>query len=286
MVASLAKIEQDLTALDQAVLSLAEELQTAYANYLKALGAAVQQQLIMASYHVCTEGYPEKFLSLPVDQRQHLQQVLRRMAKQAQEELLAQLYPPTVETEGLLLDDLSDETDAESILAEQPLVDVAKPSPRSLTPKDLLLWQKSLEEAIAAELHTVSHAANRTLQKAGILPARLPEPLLEAATKTESAESSGSTPNLLNLLVEARSETDLETPDSESTKRHTIIHIVAIHLRLIEIEFADASVALTRNQVRQLQVKLKSLGRDYQKKQQERAIAQAQAAWRSSWYDD
>lgn len=285
MVASLAKIEQDLVALDQAVVNLADALQAAYASYLNALGSAVQQQLIMASYHVCTEGYPEKFLSLSFSQRQDLQQVLRRMAKQAQEELLAQLYPPTVQPEGLLLDDLAEQAaKAEFVEVESPET-LAPPKLRSLTPTDLLLWQQSLEEAITTELQTVSHAANRTLQQTGILPAKLPEPLLEVAAKAEPAESSGSAPNLLNLLVETRSESDLEATDLEVAKRHGLIHIVAIHLRLVEIEFADAAVALTRNQVRQQQAKLRNLGREYHKKQQERAIAEAQAAWRSSWYD-
>src|SRR3712207_1737539 len=96
MVGSVERIAQDIAALDKAVAELAEELHGSYSNYLAVLGQAVRQQLILASYHVCTQGYPEQFLSLSFSQRQQLQQTLRNLAQQVHEELLAQLHVPVV----------------------------------------------------------------------------------------------------------------------------------------------------------------------------------------------
>jgi len=65
-----------------------------------------------------------------------------------------------------------------------------------------------------------------------------------------------------------------------------ITQVVAVRLRLSEIEFGDAAVATQRSKLRHLLTQLSKLGREYQHRQQERAIAQAEAAWRSSWYEE
>jgi hypothetical protein len=65
-----------------------------------------------------------------------------------------------------------------------------------------------------------------------------------------------------------------------------VTQLIAIQLRLSEIEFADTNVRTARNQVRQLESKLASLGREYHKRQRERTIAEAEAAWRASWFDE
>lgn len=61
--------------------------------------------------------------------------------------------------------------------------------------------------------------------------------------------------------------------------------IVAIRLRLSEIEFSDAATAAVRSKLRQLMGQLVKLERDYQRKQKERAVAQAESAWRASWFE-
>ncbi len=290
MVASLAQIEQDLAAINQSVVQLSEDLQAAYSDYLSVLGAAVHQQLIMACYSVCTEGYPERFLALSFGQRQELQRILRQIANQTREELLAQLYPPTAEVEPDV-DPLFAELAMEGAegRADTPIAppDQAHDKKQTrLDPPRLAHWQQSLEQAIATELQTVSYAVNRTLQQAGVLPGNLPEPLLEAATKAESSEVGAGKPNLLNLLVETRKGSEGEGGESENSKPHTLLHIIAVNLRLAEIEFADVAVGTARNRIRQLSAQLRNIGRDYQKKQRERAIAEAQAAWRAGWYDE
>lgn len=149
---------------------------------------------------------------------------------------------------------------------------------RPLTPKDLLYWQHRLEESIVDDLYQLSHATNRLMYRSELLPHQLPEPILEVATKAElSAEATASPPNLLSLMIETR---------SEDSKKPVMAHIVAVRLRLSEIEFASGSLSVWRSRIRELSARLSKLGRDYYQKQRERSIAQAEAAWRSSWYED
>src|SRR3712207_8915862 len=49
-----------------------------------------------------------------------------------------------------------------------------------------------------------------------------------------------------------------------------------------DIEFADATVMAGRSQIRNLSSRLSNLKREFQKKQRERLITEAEAAWRSS----
>lgn len=282
------RIEKDLAAMHEAIATLAHEFHNAYSDYLTLLGKSVRQQLILASYHVCTQGYPDRFLKLGYNQRYELQQTLRRLADQTQEELLAQLHPPVVpaEPEPPILPNFTWHT-AELPPASDASELINHPTPSEkppLTPVHLAQWQQDLEEAIAQELGTASHAANRLLQQASILPSKLPEPILEAAAKADMSETGGRTPNLMNLLVEAvRNDSGKE---EDEPKGNMVMHIVAIHLRLAEIEFTDSAVNSARNRIRGLLAQLKTLGREYQKKQQERAIAEAQAAWRASWTEE
>ena len=82
------QIEQDIAAIEKAMEAIAAELRSVYTSYLTALGQAVRQQLILASYHLCTQGYPASFLSLSFSQRQQLQQAIRKLGQQAAAELL------------------------------------------------------------------------------------------------------------------------------------------------------------------------------------------------------
>lgn len=147
---------------------------------------------------------------------------------------------------------------------------------RLLHPKDIAYWQNHLEEAIVEVLQNLSHTTNCVLQQADILPSRLPEPVLEVAAKADlSSETAASPPNLLNLLIES---------DGEDEKL-TMTQVMAIRLRLSEIEFGDAATAAHRSKLRHLTTQLGKLGREYQRKQKERAVAQAETVWRSSWYE-
>ena len=309
MVGSVEQISQQLVALDQQVAEMGEKFHQAYFSYLTGLGQAVRQQLILSCYHVCTESYPQQFVQLSLSQRQRFQQSVRDLAGQAQAELLAQLQPVSLtsqppidesnEEDNGVEEDEPDEAfddsdleidgvleshqnEIEFLLSAPSLSQSAQP----LTPLDALVrWQETLEKAIAKKLQTTSHAANLLLQQSEILPKRLPEPVLKAAAKAGGDDPIAGNANLLNLLVEATSET---MPGQSRSKKtgSSLLHLVAIQLRLTEIEFNDSTAMAWRNKLRDLQKKLQTLGRDYQKKHKERAIAQAQDAWRSTWTND
>ena len=109
---------------------------------------------------------------------------------------------------------------------------------------------------------------------------KLPQPILEAAAiaSATSGEMMPGPPNILNLVVEM--DKDEESEESSLTQ------IMAVNLRLGEIEFADSQLSSLRKQIRLILGRLHKLGREYQHKQREHSIAEAEAAWRASWYED
>jgi hypothetical protein len=422
MVRTVERIEQEIAVLDRSLETIAQEFRDSYRQYLTALGQAVKQQLILAAYYLCTQGYPERFLKLSLHQRQELQRSLRQVAQQSQQRFLEMLNGSQwvedtsprrsvvnakalielskialgessitengevvlVETNlsdedlaamdlsatdfsatGLARSDLdavfrsvTSEDDPESdsqennsqfgdpqfsdlqennpqsseAQSEQPQephhvtpseaevpsnaeqdaaqsdaptvaeildevesaqpnelrsenlrskdapLETAEPGDPQPHPKRLAYWQERLEEKIVEELQTLSHSVNRLLQQAEILPSRLPEPVLEVAARADLAsETAASPPNLLNLIVET---------ESDESKESSMTQLMAVRLRLSEIEFSDSSAMVGRSKIRELLARLNKLGREYQKKQKERSIAQAEAAWRSSWYEE
>ncbi|MGV0024264.1 hypothetical protein [Phormidesmis priestleyi] len=297
MVGSIEQIRQTLATLDKKIEAIGEEFYSTYSGYLTALGQVVQQQLILSGYHVCTQGYPEAFLKLSLSQRQHLQQALKTLAKRGQTELVACLKPiasgasepsadimPNTEFFQEAIDLPSEAENAlELLLNAARAKRNAQNSPPSTPLEVLVQWQEHLERAIVQQLRTLSRETNRLLQQSEILPKHLPEPVLEAAAKAEGDPVAG-TPNLLNLLIEA-SEKSSE-PDEKKELSAAILHVVAVQLRLTELEFNDPAVMTWRNKLRDLKKRLQILAKDYQKKQTERAIAEAQVMWRSTWSND
>ncbi|MEH2399718.1 hypothetical protein [Nostoc sp.] len=280
MARAIERIERDIAALKEAIRAIATELQSAYASYLNTLGLAVRKQLILASYHLCTQGYPENFLHLSLNQRQQLQQAIRKLGQVASEQLLTCIKNEEVGEDGR---DLGDGQDGEVTSSSPVMLGTSTPEPLTLdtsNPIELAKWQHNLEEVTQEILKKLSHDANLLLQKAGVLPKKLPEPILAAAAAAASeasAEVMPGPPNLLNLVIEIENEQQSE--DSELTQ------IMAINLRLGEIEFADVTLSSERRQIRSILVQINKLGREYQKKHRERAIAEAEAAWRASWFE-
>ena len=295
MARAIEQIERDLAALSKAVNGLAAEFSKAYIRYLEILGQAMCQQLMQAIYQICTQAYPKQFLSLSFNQRQQLQQTIRKLSQNAADQLLVQIKNTERRQEA---EDKGDEKDKEDLedredwedyeLRDLPSLYDGKELPLGNTnglpsnffePLELAKWQHKQEEAIAHTLKTLSLETNRLLQQIGILPQKLPTPLLEAATTASevAAEMTSGPPNILNLLIET--ENHSETEDG-------ITQLITVQLRLSEIEFSDVNVRTVRNQIRQLEAKLNSLGQEYQKKQRERLVAEAEAAWRVSWFED
>ncbi len=291
--ATVERIEQDLAALLEAIALLKVDFYSTYGQYLKLLGQAMRQQLILASYQICTQGYPESFLGLSFNQRHNLQQGIRKLGGQVQTQLLSHLEASQglsdqdaqmpVEDEQMLSSNQEQLSTFEMIETDEILdisesTKAANDSPSQ--PEQLLEWLEQLENAIAQTLKALSLDTNRLLQKNGIIPDKLPPAVLEAAVQVEaSTEAVAGSPNLLNLLMEAENDDD----DKEDS---TLMRIVAINLRLSEIEFADPTLSAGRNQIRKLSARVSSFQREYHKKQRERAVAQAEAAWRSSWFDE
>ena len=281
MARAIEQIDRDLVVLGEAIKAIATELKNAYTIYLNLLGEAVRKQLILASYHLCTQGYPENFLTLSLNQRQKLQQAIRKLGQQLSEKLLTYINGEEFTEDEELEEDDQDDQDEELEENNQELVvqHSRLETPDSSNPEQLARWQNSLEELTQRALKKVSYDANMLLQQAGILSKKVPEIILEAAIATsEAAEVMPSPPNLLNLVI--------EIDDDEDEEESSLTQIMAINLRLGEIEFADGGVASSRKQIRNILVKFQKLGREYQKKQRERSVAEAEAAWRSSWYED
>ncbi|MBW3587525.1 MAG: hypothetical protein KY448_17310 [Cyanobacteria bacterium 0813] len=318
MVRAKERIEQDLAGLEEALVALNLEFRSTYEGYLTALGQAVRQQLILACYHLCTQAVPESFLKLSFDGRQKMQQSVRGLAAASEEKLRSLVTESEAEEdeeededeeeedeeEDEDEDEEEDEEDEEDeeedeegedeeddkgkneVSAINYLFSVANyqlPSPNS--PESLARWQNSIEKSIVHIIKLLSRDTNRLLQQSGILPTHLPEPVLEAASQAESSgDSVAGPPNLLNLIIETESSS--ASRNLAETLGSRALHITAIKLRLSEIEFADAGTSAWRQQIRNLSVKLNSLGRDYQKKQRELAVVDAESAWRSSWFED
>ncbi|MEG4987679.1 hypothetical protein QUB08_18170 [Microcoleus sp. BR0-C5] len=305
------RIEQDLAGLEEALAALNLEFHSTYEGYLTALGQAVRQQLILACYHLCTQAVPESFLKLSFEGRQKMQQSVKALAAASEEKLRSlvteseadeEIEEEEEEEEEEDEDDFDkdeeeeeedeeddkeeDEKEKNQVSAINYLFSLANYQlPSANSPESLARWQNSIEKSIVHILKLLSRDTNRLLQQSGILPSQLPEPVLEAASQAESSgDSVAGPPNLLNLII----ETDASSASRKlaATFGSRALHITAIKLRLSEIEFADAGTSAWRQQIRNLSVKLNSLGRDYQKKQRELAVVEAESAWRSSWFED
>ncbi|MBD2292391.1 hypothetical protein H6G06_02560 [Anabaena sphaerica FACHB-251] len=307
MARSIERIERDITALKQAIRAIAIELHSNYVNYLTILGEALQKQLIVAVYHLCTQGYPDKFLNLSLNQRQQLQQSIRKLGQKGAQQLLVYIQggknQEVEQPEEIEQSEEIDESETNPFANSSPpnscgnatqtteTTNTGAASPQSKTqnqnyldpcnPMELAQWHQDLEEGIQDTLKKVSHDANSLIQKAGILPKKLPEPILAAAAAAASeasAEMIPGPPNLLNLVIEISNEQESE--DANLTQ------LMTLNLRLGDIEFADTTLLSGRKQIRNILLQLNKLGREYHKKQRELKVAEAEAAWRASWFED
>jgi hypothetical protein len=289
MVGSLEQITQRLAALDEKVLALKETFQVTYTAYLESLGQSVKKQIIQSGYHICTEVYPQRFLALSVGQRQQFQDDLRDLAHQSYFDianLMKSIDPEADDDELLELDaELEIDDELEALLEELPTSEPQDPP----TPiEELTQWQANLERSIVKTLQSTSQIANRFLQHAEILPKRVPSPVLEAVAKVEGVDAIADAPSLLNLLVEARekAENDENSDLPRQLTAAALMRVIAVNLRLAEIEFNDPTVMSGRNKLREHKKQLQTLAREYQKQQKEQYVAQARLAWKSTWSNE
>ncbi len=85
MARSIQQIKQDLETLQKTVAEAATELKQLYNDYLQVLSQSVKQQLVLASYQLCTQICPESFLKLSFKQRQQLQEKIREISQEVAE---------------------------------------------------------------------------------------------------------------------------------------------------------------------------------------------------------
>lgn len=305
------QIEQDIAKLEQQTSIVKEKLTTVYQNYLKKLSEYVQKYLVFATYQICTQAYPQEFLTLSLSQRQNFQQMVRKLGQQAQIKLIGalevNLNSTQSYTENTLLSVQSESASSLELTPQLESSEFSADLDSELTinhhnidiefsdldskkqeinnPEQLVNWIQKLEKSITDILQIVSHDVNKLLLQNQIIPQKIPSKVLEAAAQIDNASSPiAGRPNLLNLLIESDKGSGQEK--DELNKKSEITKITAIHLRLAEIEFSETTLSAQRNQIRDILAQVKKLRKQYKKILQELAIAQAEAAWRSSWYED
>lgn len=144
------------------------------------------------------------------------------------------------------------------------------------TPLALANRRDRLEDQINQVLKQATEQANRVLQESGVLMKKLPDAVLEAALKADlSTDIPGNHPNILQLIVETSGKGEPQ-----------LSRIMAVRLRLAELEFNNPTLTAWRSRIRELSAHLQSFEKKHHKLRQEQSIAEAEAAWRSSWYED
>lgn len=144
---------------------------------------------------------------------------------------------------------------------------------RPETPAGQLHWQESLERSIVQVLRSLSQSTTQLLDDANILSSPLPDPGNDSSETTEIVNNP---PNLVSLVMELKGRDKKRKPESR-------MQIVAIYLRLSDLEFQDTALMARRNSLRTTQQRLQSLAQDYKKRLRDRSIAQAEALWQASW---
>lgn len=144
------------------------------------------------------------------------------------------------------------------------------------SPEALIQWYRSTEKNIRQVLNQGSRRINRLLQAAAVLPKNVPPKVLELAIQNnQPPNASPHASNLINLIIEA----------DMGNKKKKRVRVTAIHLKLSELEFGDAQVSGKRSRIREQLGKVKQLKKYYKKSKKDLAIAEAEAAWRSSWHE-
>ncbi|MBD2113788.1 MULTISPECIES: hypothetical protein [Cyanophyceae] len=158
MVRPVESIRKDLNGLEGATATLAEEFSQIYATYLTVLGQTVRRQVVMATYHLCTQVYPEEFLALSVSDRGRLQQGMQTLGNKAQGWLQQLMEPdPSPAEPNLDRDDLN--------RLETALVALTKPSAGAvLTPADEVLEQSDQTEADETDSEVIAEPGEAAIE--------------------------------------------------------------------------------------------------------------------------
>lgn len=292
MARSIEQVGQDLHHLQANSSKLGAELTAAYQSYFTGLAPTLKQQSIQSCYHLCTTCYPDAFLKLNYNQRSQLLKTLQRVIGNVIADLVVHINAPGSNND--------DEPTGE--LTSIPIM----PIDWFATPTSLATWHQNIEAEIAHSLKEISYKVNLLLQQARIMPANIPKSILEASDEADrQGEGIANVPNLLSIPIEQEldeAQLDAEISktilgngadisislgiDSDGEDFSQIVQIYSLYLRRTEIEFADINVLALRKNIDKLVDKVKALRREYLQKQQELKIAEAESAWRNSWFED
>jgi hypothetical protein len=268
------QVEQDLTKLRMASSQLGQELLAVYKSYFASLAPILKKQSIQGCYYLCTNAYPESFLKLTFDRKSQLLKTLQRVINNAVANLVVQIEPSNR---------VNDDDEPTGELTPIPTM----PTDWFATPTSLSTWQQQLEEKIRYSLKEISYKVNLLLQQGQVLPQSIPKPLLEANLQADRQGGSiMNIPNLLSVSIEQEDPQAEELIDREEDEVPNILAIHTLYLRLTEVEFSDGTVLSCRKNINQLVNKIGVLQREYLQKQQELKIAEAESAWRNSWFED
>lgn len=293
---SLTGIEEKITKIETDTTEFFQEFQHFYRQYLKLLSYCIEQQLILAAHHICTEIYPDAFLRLTFNQRQRLQDRLRKLGREFEADLFVFL-----KNQAELL--IEPEESAENLSSEMTETEENESPPKTVplntaNPDELLHWSRGVEYGVRETLEKISKEANSLLRGAAILSNAIPAKVLEMAVEAEEngiGMNRSGHPNILNLLIEATAVSELnnddendddDDDDDEMPNPSSITKITAIHLRLAEIEFGDPNLSHARKQLRDFLERLGKLRKHYRQLKREYLTVEAKNAWRSSWSEN
>ena len=246
MGATLEQLYQDMNTLCRNAAELGRDLRQQLEGYLSRLEQSVAKQLVLSSFHLCTQVYPEAFVSLSVFEREAFQKDLQDLGRQLGQSL------SEVQTafQGMDLE-------------------------QEVSPTLLLEVYESLETQMVETLRAGSRQVNQQLIDARIMTVKSLDNLLSMAGQ---AQDSGRTitnpPNLLKALI-----------DPKDAMEEHLDPVIIVFLQLSDLEFTDAELMGGRQKLRPLRQKLVQLQQTYAQKQEEQLTAEAIAAWRASWTD-
>lgn len=304
MVRAIQQIETDLKALEQKVSAIAQQIEEAYEDYIQLLGETLQNQLTFSVYQICTQEYPEAFLKLSLSQQQALQKQIRDLGQKAQAnfqlggEILQQVEwndEQATALEEMLSEEednpeTSDQKDSNSnfnLETLQALLQSGQSPSDENSPENVKVWCYLQAEAITMILENVSSQANTVLQQAGVLPQELPKEMIDAAIQSEGAGTiSNRAPGVLHLMLELERKDQQDQSHSSDDEENEVMQLSIVRLRVGELEFSAPNLNTKRRTLRTLEQQLQQLDEQYRKLNKERAIAQAELAWRSSWHND
>jgi hypothetical protein len=243
MGATIEQLHQEMGQLRKTTSEVGLELRQILTEYFAVLARSLQRQVVMSSFYLCTEVYPEAFLERSAFERETLQQSIRKVSREMTDGLATALQN---------FQELELEEEADPILV-------------------LELWEE-LEDSVTDLFRDSSRRLNHVLQDAQLMKIKSLDKLLDSADKaTATGRTITNPPHLLKALVDPDEDEEILDP------------VVAIYLQLGDLEFTNPELMGWRQKLRPLLQKLSQVQQAYSQKQEEQLTAEAISAWKSTW---